>query len=76
MELLLVVYVTAKLTIDDRCPLTLSQAFERGVAVGEFVGFVTSGVKGRDVMMGGTKNRGHQIFQGDMGQSRLLGCGI
>ncbi|KAL2826363.1 hypothetical protein BJY01DRAFT_229781 [Aspergillus pseudoustus] len=41
--------------------------FERGTAIAEFVGLVTSGIDGLDVMMGGTPERPYQIFQGHMG---------
>ncbi|OJJ40842.1 hypothetical protein ASPWEDRAFT_56140 [Aspergillus wentii DTO 134E9] len=37
--------------------------FDRGTAIGEFIGFITAGIKGRDVMVG----QGYQIFQGEMG---------
>ncbi|KAF9882797.1 hypothetical protein FE257_005145 [Aspergillus nanangensis] len=41
--------------------------FERGTAIGEFVGLVTSGIEGVDVMLGGTRDRPYQIYQGQMG---------
>ncbi|KAJ6134484.1 SET domain-containing protein [Penicillium sp. IBT 18751x] len=41
--------------------------FERGTAIAEFVGFITYGIDGLDVMMGGTPERPYQIFQGNMG---------
>ena len=47
----------------------MHQGFERGTAVGEFVGLVTTGVEGQDVMMGGPEGQTYQIFQGQMGQS-------
>ena len=40
---------------------------DRGTAVGEFVGLITNGVQGVDVMVGGTRPRMYQIFQGHMG---------
>jgi hypothetical protein len=44
-----------------RCP------FDRGTAIGEFTGLITSGITGVDVMIGGSKARPYQIFQGRMG---------
>ncbi|KAL5002006.1 hypothetical protein BDV10DRAFT_158078 [Aspergillus recurvatus] len=44
-----------------RCP------FDRGAAIGEFTGLITSGITGVDVMIGGSKERPYQIFQGRMG---------
>ncbi|KAJ5111404.1 SET domain-containing protein [Penicillium argentinense] len=44
-----------------RCP------FERGMAIAEFVGFITLGIDGLDVMAGGTPERPYQIFQGNLG---------
>ncbi len=41
--------------------------FDRGVAVGEFVGLITKGVQGVDVMMGGQGEKAYQIYQGRMG---------
>ncbi|EPS31287.1 hypothetical protein PDE_06242 [Penicillium oxalicum 114-2] len=41
--------------------------FERGTAIAEFVGYITRGIDGLDVMMGGTQERPYQIFQGKMG---------
>ncbi|KAL1954069.1 hypothetical protein VTO42DRAFT_1757 [Malbranchea cinnamomea] len=40
---------------------------ERGAAVGEFVGFVTNGIAGLDVMVAGTTTQQYQIYQGQMG---------
>ncbi|CBF89950.1 hypothetical protein AN0219.2 [Aspergillus nidulans FGSC A4] len=42
-------------------------SFDRGTAIGEFTGFITSGITGVDVMIGGSKARPYQIFQGGMG---------
>ncbi|KAL9033348.1 MAG: hypothetical protein Q9180_005992, partial [Flavoplaca navasiana] len=42
-------------------------AFERGTAVGEFVGLVTKGIEGVDVMMGGRGDAQYQIYQGRLG---------
>ncbi|KAL4794577.1 hypothetical protein BDV19DRAFT_364830 [Aspergillus venezuelensis] len=44
-----------------RCP------FPRGTALAEFTGLITTGIEGRDVMIGGTKSRMYQIYQGEMG---------
>lgn len=41
--------------------------FERGTAVGEFVGQVTSGLSGLDVMVGQTGSDAYQIWQGRQG---------
>ncbi|KUM55967.1 hypothetical protein ACN42_g11266 [Penicillium freii] len=41
--------------------------FDRGTAIAEFVGLVTRGIEGVDVMMGGSPERPYQIFQGQMG---------
>lgn len=41
--------------------------FEQGEAVGEFVGQITSGVSGLDVMFGQTEQHSYQIWQGKMG---------
>ncbi|CEL08104.1 hypothetical protein ASPCAL11257 [Aspergillus calidoustus] len=41
--------------------------FERGAAVGEFVGLVTAGIDGVDVMVGEASGQSYQIFQGQMG---------
>lgn len=52
-----------------RCPrgknngLFARCSFERGTAIGEFVGLVTKGIKGMDVMMGGHGDGEYQIFQ-------------
>lgn len=52
-----------------RCPrgrnngLFARCAFERGTAVGEFVGLVTKGIEGMDVMMGGQGDNQYQIYQ-------------
>ncbi|OQD79916.1 hypothetical protein PENANT_c042G05096 [Penicillium antarcticum] len=43
------------------------KGFDRGVAIAEFVGIVTRGIDGLDVMMGGTPDQPYQIFQGQMG---------
>ncbi|KAL9037792.1 MAG: hypothetical protein Q9180_003519 [Flavoplaca navasiana] len=56
-----------------RCPhgknngLFARCAFERGTAVGEFVGLVTRGIEGVDVMMGGHGDTQYQIYQGRLG---------
>lgn len=42
-------------------------AFERGAAIGEFVGQVTSGVANLDVMVGSTDRASYQIWQGRQG---------
>ncbi|KAL4802395.1 hypothetical protein BDV18DRAFT_164218 [Aspergillus unguis] len=42
-------------------------AFDRGTAIGEFTGLITSNIEGVDVMLGGSKDRPYQIFQGEMG---------
>jgi hypothetical protein len=44
-----------------------NKPFERGTAIAEFVGLVTYGIDGLDVMMGGTQERPYQIFQGQKG---------
>ncbi|KAF2090875.1 SET domain-containing protein, partial [Saccharata proteae CBS 121410] len=41
--------------------------FERGAAIGEFVGLVTTGLKDMDVMQGETNGTKYQIWQGRMG---------
>ena len=41
--------------------------FERGSAVGEFVGRITTGVSGLDVMFGKTDKASYQIWQGEEG---------
>jgi hypothetical protein len=43
------------------------QNFDRGAAIGEFIGLITNGISGVDVMVGGTKGRTYQIYQGEMG---------
>ncbi len=49
-------------------PLTRgAQDFKRGAAVGEFVGLVTAGIDGADVMVGDASGQRYQIFQGQMG---------
>ncbi|PGG95354.1 hypothetical protein GX51_08270 [Blastomyces parvus] len=40
---------------------------ERGTAIGEFVGYITRGIEGMDVMVGGSHERPYQIYQGQMG---------
>lgn len=42
-------------------------AFERGAAIGEFVGEITSGVANKDVMVGQTERALYQIWQGRAG---------
>lgn len=41
--------------------------FERGTAVGEFVGLVTKGIEGKDVMMSGHGDNQYQIYQRRVG---------
>lgn len=41
--------------------------FERGAPIGEFVGLVTKGIEGMDVMMGGHGDDHYQIFQKRVG---------
>ncbi|KAL9017996.1 MAG: hypothetical protein Q9185_004665 [Variospora sp. 1 TL-2023] len=41
--------------------------FERGAAVGEFIGLITSGLSGIDVMEGRVGDRSYQIWQGREG---------
>ncbi|KAI9808756.1 MAG: hypothetical protein M1825_003908 [Sarcosagium campestre] len=41
--------------------------FARGAAVGEFVGLITKGIRGIDVMQGGIGDKQYQVFQGRMG---------
>ncbi|KAL1632612.1 hypothetical protein SLS56_003511 [Neofusicoccum ribis] len=43
------------------------QPFERGMAVGEFVGLVTRGLRDMDVMQGETNGNIYQIWQGRQG---------
>lgn len=56
-----------------RCPrgknngLFARCAFERGTAVGEFVGLVTKGIEGMDVMMSGHGGTQYQIYQKRVG---------
>ncbi len=56
-----------------RCPrgknngLFARCGFERGAAVGEFIGLVTKGIEGMDVMMGGRGDDHYQIFQKRVG---------
>ena len=57
----------------ERCPLGKNNglfarcAFERGTAVGEFVGPVTKGIEGLDVMMSGSGDHQYQIYQKRVG---------
>lgn len=41
--------------------------FERGIAIGEFVGLVTKGLEGQDVMDSEAGGRSYQIWQGKQG---------
>jgi hypothetical protein len=41
--------------------------FERGAAIGEFVGQITSGLSNLDVMVGQTESASYQIWQGRQG---------
>lgn len=41
--------------------------FERGSAIGEFVGQITSGLENKDVMVGQTEKASYQIWQGRQG---------
>jgi hypothetical protein len=56
-----------------RCPrgrnngLFARCGFERGIAVGEFIGLVTKGIEGMDVMMGGHGDDQYQIYQRRVG---------
>ncbi|GAT27579.1 SET domain protein [Aspergillus luchuensis] len=43
------------------------QNFERGTVIGEFTGLITNGIEGVDVMLGGSRGRTYQIYQGQMG---------
>ena len=47
--------------------LLACSAFEKGWAVGEFVGLITSGLIGKDVMVGQTDHATYQIWQGRQG---------
>lgn len=47
--------------------LLTSQNFDRGTAIAEFIGLITAGIEGRDVMVGGSTHRSYQIYQGHMG---------
>ncbi|OJD17773.1 hypothetical protein AJ78_02182 [Emergomyces pasteurianus Ep9510] len=40
---------------------------ESGTAIGEFVGYITTGIEGMDVMVAGSQERQYQIYQGQMG---------
>ncbi|KAJ0413310.1 SET domain protein [Aspergillus carlsbadensis] len=44
-----------------RCPI------DRGTALAEFTGLITTSITGLDVMIGGSRNRTYQIYQGTMG---------
>ncbi|GKZ47209.1 hypothetical protein AbraIFM66951_010560 [Aspergillus brasiliensis] len=41
--------------------------FDRGTIIGEFTGLITTGIEGVDVMLGGSRGRTYQIYQGNMG---------
>ncbi|KAK2867785.1 hypothetical protein FQN49_003476 [Arthroderma sp. PD_2] len=41
--------------------------FERGAAIGEFIGYITRGIAGVDVMAAGSPAQPYQIFQGEIG---------
>ncbi|KAI2991445.1 hypothetical protein CBS147344_1588 [Aspergillus niger] len=41
--------------------------FDRGTVIGEFTGLITNGIEGVDVMLGGSRGRAYQIYQGQMG---------
>ncbi|GAQ33213.1 SET domain protein [Aspergillus niger] len=41
--------------------------FDRGTVIGEFTGLITNGIEGVDVMLGGSRGRTYQIYQGQMG---------
>lgn len=43
------------------------QDFRRGTAIGEFVGLITKGMDGIDVMQGGNVENPYQIYQGHIG---------
>jgi len=45
----------------------VEQNFDRGTVIGEFIGLITNGIEGVDVMLGGTRTRSYQILQGQMG---------
>ena len=47
--------------------LVACSVFEKGWAVGEFVGLITSGLIGKDVMVGQTDHATYQIWQGGQG---------
>ncbi|KAH8428475.1 SET domain-containing protein [Aspergillus melleus] len=43
-------------------------SIDRGTAIGEFIGLITNGISGMDVMQGGShKKQTYQIYQGQMG---------
>ena len=48
------------------------QNLERGYAIGEFVGYVTNGISGMDVMVAGTSDKPYQIYQGEMGSYPVI----
>ncbi|KAK4638537.1 SET domain-containing protein [Fulvia fulva] len=47
--------------------LLACSAFERGAAVGEFIGEITAGLTNMDVMVGQTERAAYQIWQGKQG---------
>ena len=47
--------------------LVACAAFDKGWAVGEFIGLITSGLEGKDVMIGQTDHATYQIWQGRQG---------
>lgn len=61
------------LTLSKEVALTITgQDFPRGSAIGEFIGLVTKGMDGTDVMQSGHNEMQYQIYQGTMGSSLLL----
>lgn len=46
--------------------------FPRGSVIGEFVGLITKGMVGMDVMQSGHEKKQYQIYQGQMGPSIWL----
>jgi hypothetical protein len=44
-----------------------NQAIDRGTALAEFTGLITTSITGLDVMIGGSRDRTYQIYQRTMG---------
>ncbi|OAT12693.1 SET domain-containing protein [Blastomyces gilchristii SLH14081] len=55
---------------------SIAADLERGTTIGEYVGYITTGIEGMDVMVADSQERPYQIYQGHMGLSLFLAVSL